>query len=64
MAKSRVREKASAREFVKLRTQRLAALAVDLRGQLPAKVAADRPVLTALDACDALFDDLHREPQR
>jgi len=65
MAKSRLREKTSAAEFLKLRAQRVAALAVDLRGQLPAKVAAaKRPVLIALDAYDALFDDLRREPQR
>lgn len=59
MAKNEQRKLISATKFVELNILRLAALAVDLRGQLTPRAATRTPSLvTVLDACDLLFEEM------
>lgn len=61
MAKKRQTDKVSSAsaEFLELQALRLAAVAVDLRGRLaPCEIARIPQLVKALDACDALFEDL------
>jgi hypothetical protein len=49
----------STAQYVELSMLRLAAIAVDLRGQLTPREKAKAPsMVPVLDACDALFEEL------
>jgi len=59
MTSERRRLKMSAEELVEIRLLRLAAAAVDVRDQLtPWQIAQTPSLLTVLEACDVLFDEL------
>lgn len=59
MSRKRRTPKMSHAELIEIRLLRLAAAAVDLRDQLTPRQIAETPgLLTALEACDVLFDEL------
>lgn len=59
MADDRHTSAMSSAQYVELSMLRLAAIAIDLRGQLTPHERARAPSLGALlDACDALFEEL------
>ena len=59
MADDRQASAMSSAQYVELSMLRLAATAIDLRGQLTPHERARMPSLEAvLDACDALFEEL------
>jgi hypothetical protein len=59
MANDRQTAALSSAQYVELSMLRLAAIAIDLRGQLTPHERAKAPSLKAvLDACDALFEEL------
>lgn len=59
MAEAQQKSAIATAEFVELTMLRLAALAIDLRGQLTPQDAAKAPsIIKILDACDVLLEEL------